>query len=133
MIKDFYLNQEFSLEFEVNEDLIDKFIYLSKDNNPLHIDENYAKSKGYKSKVVHGNIQNCFISFFVGECLPTKEVILLSNSINYVSAVYNNQKIFFNSKVIRIHNSVNLVEFKFMFENVNAEKLSFGKIKIKIL
>jgi acyl dehydratase len=39
----------------------------------LHIDDDYARSKGFKQKVMHGNILCGFLSRFVGELLPVKK------------------------------------------------------------
>ena len=43
----------------------------------------YAIEKGFDSRVVQGNLQNCFISYFIGECLPSKNVMILSQTINF--------------------------------------------------
>ena len=105
---------------------------MTNDRNPLHVDEKYSISKGFQSKVVHGNLQNCFISYFVGECLPIKSVVLLSNSIEYLLPVYLNQQLIFKAKVTGIFESVRVVELKFFFINNNGKTVSKGFIKIKI-
>ena len=55
----------FNHKFKVTKETSNLFINLSQDRNPLHVDDNFSISKGFKSKVTHGNIQNCFLSYFV--------------------------------------------------------------------
>ena len=82
MISDFSLGDIFIEEFKVSKEVQNKFIELSNDKNPLHVDDKFFKKRGFRSRVVQGNLQNCFISYFIGECLPHKNVIILSQTIN---------------------------------------------------
>lgn len=83
-----YLNRKFKELFLVTEETHRDFIKLSHDNNPLHIDEEFAKSKGFKGILMHGNILNAFIFYFIGECLPTKNVIIHSQNIQFKKPIY---------------------------------------------
>ena len=114
----------FNHKFMVTKETYDLFINLSQDRNPLHIDDNFSISKGFKSKVIHGNIQNCFLSYFVGEIFPIKEVVILSQSIRFKNPVYENDILFFDSKIVNFVESIQVYEFKFKFQNLNMKKKS---------
>lgn len=123
----------FENEFKINKNIYDGFIKLFSDKNPLHTDEVFAQSKGFKSRVMHGNILGGFLSYFIGECLPTKDVIIHSQEIKYIKPVYINELLSFNAEIIGIYKSVNVVEFKFYFENNESNKIAKGKIQIGII
>ncbi len=38
----------------ITADMLEKFREVSGDNNPLHVDENFAKEKGFPARVVYG-------------------------------------------------------------------------------
>ena len=133
MIKKFKLNDRFTQKFNISDKLVNDFIKLSNDKNPLHIIDNLAIEKGFKSRVVHGNLQNCFISYFIGECLPLKSLVILSQSINFKKPVYINDKLFLEVKIDGIFESVGLIELNFNFKNQLDKIVSNGKIKIKII
>ena len=126
-------NEHFEETLTVSEKLYQGFIDLFKDNNPLHTDESFAKKVGFKGRVMHGNILNGFISYFVGECLPTKRVIIHSQEIKFNSAVYVNDELFFKASVSGIYESVNAVEFKFEFRNLINKVVAKGNFQIGIL
>ena len=123
---------KFFHEFKVTKQISDLFINLSQDRNPIHVDDNFSISKGFKSKVTHGNIQNCFLSYFVGEIFPIKEVIILSQTIKFKNPVYENDTLFFESKIVNFTKSVNVYEFEFEFRN-SINIVSKGSLMIKII
>lgn len=133
MISSFKLGDCFDQKFNVTEAVVDKFIDISKDNNILHVNNEFAIGKGFKSKVVQGNLQNCFLSFFIGECLPSKHVMIISQTINYKNPVYINDTLFLNVVISGVSSSVNVIEFKFKFKNNLNQIVSNGKINIKLL
>lgn len=81
---------------------------------------------------MYGNILNAFVSFFVGECLPTKEVVIHSQEIQYKNPVYMNDTLIFDAKVDGIYESVNTVEFKFKFVNEEGLVVAKGKVQIGV-
>ena len=133
MISNYNLGDIFKEHFLVSEKAVKNFISVSNDKNPLHIDDKFAKKKGFKSRVIHGNLQNCFISFFIGERLPSKGVIILSQSIQYKKPVYINDNLYLTLKIVGLYESVSLIEFDIKFNDKKGELVSNGKIKIKLI
>lgn len=122
----------FTRDFIVSDEVYTGFIQLFKDKNPLHTNEDFALGKGFKGKVMHGNILNGFLSYFIGEMLPTQDVIIHSQEIQFKNPVYLNDSLQFKAKVVGFYESVNVVEFKFEFRN-DAKVAAKGKIQIGIL
>lgn len=119
--------------FKVTADVYEGFIELFGDKNTLHVDEDFAKQKGFTGKVMHGNILNGFVSYFIGECLPVKNVIIQRQEINYCRPVYLNTELIFTATVRDYFESVKTFEFSFKFENKQNEKIAKGKISIGII
>lgn len=126
------IGDKFFHKFRITPEISDLFIKLSLDKNPLHLNDSFSISKGFKSKVMHGNIQNCFLSYFVGEIFPVREVIILSQSIKYKNPVYENDSLYFESKIINFVESVKVYEVKFKFMN-SDNIVSQGKLMIKVI
>ncbi len=123
----------FENEFDVNKHNIDLFINLSNDKNPLHTNDKFAKDHGFDKRVVHGNLQNVFLSYFVGEMLPFKNVVIINQTISYHNPMYENDIVNLISTVSNVIESVSVFEFTFLFQNNNKKKLSTGKISIKLI
>jgi len=128
----FTAGQSFEKIYTVNETVYEVFIRVFGDNNPLHTDLVFAKSLGFENKVMHGNILNGFLSHFVGEGLPVKNVIIHSQEIHFKKPVYLNDVLNFEARVREIFESVNAVEFDFTFKNKD-QIVAKGKIQIGIL
>lgn len=123
----------FKREFVVSDSIYSGFIAVFNDKNPLHADDRFAIKKGFKGRVMHGNILNGFLSFFIGECLPTKDVIIHSQEIVFKNAVYLDDRLDFEAQVIGVFESVQAVEFKFSFKNDAAKVVAKGKFQIGLL
>ena len=129
----FNLNDKFEENFVVSYEVYEGFIQLFKDKNPLHCNGQFAVDKGFKGIVMHGNILNGFLSYFIGECLPSKNVVIHSQSIQFNHAVYLNDELQFNAIIIGVYPSVNAVEFKYDFTNMEGKKVARGKFQIGFL
>ncbi|MBF0312084.1 MAG: hypothetical protein HQK52_01640 [Oligoflexia bacterium] len=124
--------QKFEIPLVISEEIYNGFLQIFKDYNPLHTDSTHAKSKGFSDKVMHGNILNGLISYFVGECLPIKNVILLSQSIKYNKPIYLNDSILFKAEIVDIFSSVNLIEIKYSFYK-KEHLVAKGTIQVGII
>jgi len=119
--------------FTVSDKTYLEFIQLSQDQNPLHTNKDFAISKGFEDVVMHGNILNAFLSYFIGECLPAKNVIIHSQEIQFKNPVYMNNDLQFHAEVTGAFESVMAVEFKFNFKNAASKIVAKGKIQIGLL
>ena len=127
-----YLGQHFLEKFTIKQEVYDSFKETFKDFNVLHTDDAYAKTKGFREKVMHGNILCGFLSSFVGELLPVKNTIIHSTEIVYKKPCYLNDVVTLEAKVIEVYESVEVYLFKFKF-TVKEEIKATGKLQIGIL
>jgi 3-hydroxybutyryl-CoA dehydratase len=109
----------FVRQFTIDEAVWSGFVALFNDRNPLHTDEAFARGKGFKGRVMHGNILGGFLSFFIGECLPRKDVIIHSQSISYTNPAYLGDTLDFSAEVTGVFESV--------------MKVAKGKIQIGVI
>jgi acyl dehydratase len=125
---------QFTFRFVVDEAVYNGFKSLFNDLNPLHTDDLYAMKKGFDRKVMHGNILNGFLSYFVGELLPFKNVIIHSQSIQYKNPVYLDDELYFEATIVDVFESVGVIEIIYFFRNTRRDQISAkGKIQIGIL
>ena len=95
------------------------FIQISKDYNPIHTKSSFAKELGFKDKILHGIILNCFISFFVGEMLPTKNIIIIEQKIKYYNPFYIDDILNFNIKISKIIKSTQCIYLNYSFKRLD--------------
>jgi 3-oxoacyl-[acyl-carrier protein] reductase len=67
---------------------VDAFAALSGDDNPLHMDDAYAKACGFEGRVVHGMLLSAWLSRMLGTHFPGPGVLWLSQDIRFARAVY---------------------------------------------
>lgn len=127
------LKSKFVLNFVVTKEIYEGFILIFNDKNPLHTNEQFAVDKGFEGRVMHGNILNGFLSYFIGERLSQKNVIIHSQEIQYKNPVYLNDELQFSAEIIGFYESVNAFELKFFFKNKDDKTVAKGKIQIGLL
>jgi 3-hydroxybutyryl-CoA dehydratase len=123
----------FTQSFNVTSGIYEGFISVFSDMNPLHTDEKFAVGKGFNSRVMHGNILNGFLSYFIGECLPVKEVLIQTQEIKFLKPVYLNDVLTLHATIYDVYESVNTIDFKYFFENQDKIKVARGTIQIGLL
>jgi 3-hydroxybutyryl-CoA dehydratase len=117
-------------EYVITKEKYQQFIAVSDDTHQLHVNSEYAKSKGFNDIVVHGNILNCILSNVIGMKLNLANVMIINQSINYRKPVYINDKL-----TIKLHlkNEVSFlpgIDLEFKFFRLD-ELIANGTILIK--
>ena len=128
------LDESFTHEWVITENIYNKFIDLSNDKNPVHTNKKFALKFGFKEKVVHGNLLNVFLSYVIGELLPTKSFVIIDQSIKYKNPIYIGMTIKIYLNVKKLVQSVDIINFNFFFEEKKSKKkLAIGEVTIKEL
>lgn len=87
-IEDFSKGERASFRRTVKADDIDAFVDLSGDDNPLHLDDRFARSAGFLGRVVHGMLTSSYISTLLGTLLPGPGTLWLRQTLEFVHPVY---------------------------------------------
>ena len=62
---------------DITQSMVDDFAKISGDFNPIHMNEEFAKSTKFGGKIVHGMLLASFLSRMVGMYLPGKYALYL--------------------------------------------------------
>ncbi len=127
------LGDRFTQDFEITKVVYHGFIEIFRDRNELHTDGAFARAKGFQSEVMHGNILNGFLSYFVGECLPIRNVIIHSQEIKFAKPVYMGDRLKLQAEISGIFDSVGALEFKFQFQNESGTNVAKGRLQVGVL
>ena len=130
---DIYLGLEETFKVVITPEKIDKFLEISGDLNPLHVDSEYSKSKGFADRVVHGMLTSSFLSTLVGVYLPGKYCILQGVEIQFSKPVYINDILTITGKVNYINEAYKQIEIKAMITNQKNNKVLKAKILAGVL
>jgi len=130
---DIEIGLEESFEVKIDTSMMDKFLDISNDINPLHVDSNYAKKKGFPNRVVYGLLTSSFYSTLVGVYLPGKYCILQGIDIQFSKPVYIGDALKISGKVSYINEAYKQIEIKAFITNQNNKKVSKATIKTGVL
>ena len=81
------------IEHTVTEEDISGYVRLVGDDNPLHLDSEYAKNAGFDGQIVHGMLTASFISTLIGTKLPGPGALWYEASLRFLSPVCVGEKI----------------------------------------
>lgn len=117
---------------KISKSRLDSFANLSGDYNPLHMDENYAKSTKFKKQVCHGMLLASFFSKLVGMYMPGKNALYFSQTLNFQAPCYVEDEITVKGEVIGKSDSTRLVTLKTIIHNHAGTCLVDGVAKILV-
>ena len=120
----------FELNYPVTPEVRDGFRQVFRDTNPLHTDRSFAQARGFVEEVMYGNILNGFISHFIGEELPIKNVIIHSQQIKFFKPFYCGDELLLKAEIGEAVESVHVFIFNFSFFNQQEIEIARGKVQI---
>ena len=82
-LEDLTVGQSAERAFEVTGATLEAFAEVSGDNNPVHLDEAYAKTTTFGERIAHGMLSAGYISALLGTRLPGPGCIYLSQSLRF--------------------------------------------------
>lgn len=101
-----------SHEQTITDDDIKTFASLSGDNNPVHMNEEYAEKSRFKKRIAHGLLSASFFSALFGTKLPGYGCVYVSQSLNFRKPVYLGDTVKATIEVFRIDKDKSRVFFK---------------------
>ncbi len=87
-LEDLQIGQNAAFEKVITDNDINIFSKISGDNNPVHVDEKFAKETIFKKKISHGFLTGSFISTVIATKLPGPGSIYLRQDLKFLAPVF---------------------------------------------
>ncbi len=127
------VGDSFSRTKKISDDVVRNFAELSGDHNPIHIDENFARRTRFGRRIAHGMISGALISSVLGDELPEKKVVYLSQSLEFVAPVYIDDTVTATATVKHVREDKPIVTLDTVCTNQEGKIVVKGEAKIMIL
>jgi acyl dehydratase len=81
-------NDVFQYEFQFSQKDVDDFARVTGDNNPIHLNPEYAAKTMFKRPIMHGMLGASLFSKVFGTMFPGEGTIYLKQSLNFLKPMY---------------------------------------------
>lgn len=115
----------------VTEEMLEKFLSITADVSPIHIDEEYARRSGFKGRVVYGMMTASFYSTLVGVYLPGETALLQSVNTSFNSPVFVGDVLIISGEVTNVSETYKQIEIAAAI-TVADKVVSKARIKVGI-
>ena len=118
---------------EIGEADVRRFVEMTGDDNPLHVDRAFAETTSFRDVVVHGMLGASFISTVIGTQLPGPGALWVSQSLEFLSPVRLGDTLTVACVVTAKHPRERLLEVETTIVNQGGVKVLAGAGKVKVL
>jgi len=112
---------------------IRRFVEMTGDDNPLHVDPQYASLTAFKEIVVHGMLGASFLSTVIGTKLPGPGALWVSQAMDFNLPVRLGDTLTVTCTVLRKHARDRLLELETRISNQHGQAVLTGVGKVKML
>lgn len=130
---DLKIGDKFSTSKQITDSVVRAFADLSGDHNPIHIDEEFAKTTRFGRRIAHGMISGALISAVLGYEFKERRVVYLSQTLKFIAPVFIDDTVTATATVTNIREDKNIVTLETFCTNQNGEVTLKGEAVVMIL
>ena len=98
----FKVGDKATLSKTFTESEVEYYAKISLDDNPVHLNQEYAESTVFAQRIVHGLLVASLFSGLIGGKLPGHGSVYLGQSLNFKAPVYLYEKVEASVEVVKI-------------------------------
>lgn len=103
------------------------FAGISGDFNPIHVNDEFAKTTRFGKRIAHGMLTSAFISTVLGMELPGARALYLSQTLKFVRPVYAGDTITVEAIVKEIKTEKKIFVADTIIKNQNGDEVVVGE------
>jgi len=130
---DIKIGDTFSTTREVTDHLIRDFAELSGDHNPIHLDEEFAKTTRFGQRIAHGMLSGAFISAVLGNEFKNRKILYLSQTMRFTAPTFIGDTITTTGTVTSIREDKGIVTLATECKKQNGEVTLTGESVVMLL
>jgi 3-hydroxybutyryl-CoA dehydratase len=130
---DIKMGQSAEVVHTVTEKDIQAFGDLSGDYNPLHFNEDWAKTTMFRGRIAHGILTAAFISTAIGMHLPGPGTIYMSQSMRFLGPVRIGDTITARVEVVMLNDEKERITLKTTCTNQEGKVVMDGEALVTLM
>jgi 3-hydroxybutyryl-CoA dehydratase len=111
---------------------VDAFASVTGDHNPVHVDEEFAKSTRFGKRIAHGMLTASLISAVLANKLPGEGSVYLGQTLRFVAPVFPGDEITARVTVKEIREDKPIVKLETVCLNQRGEVVIRGEATVLI-
>jgi len=121
-----------SISKTITDNEIQKFADASGDHNPLHLDDEFAKSARFGRRIAHGMLSASLISAVIANQLPGQGSIYLGQTLKFVAPVFPGDTITARVTIISIRDDKPVMKLETVCANQHGEVVIKGEATVLV-
>jgi len=132
-IDDFAIGQHASFTKTFTDEDVERFIAITGDVNPLHVDDAYAAQTRFGRRVLHGMLTASLFSTMVGMLLPGTGAIYRSQTLHFLRPVHIGETVTAHFVVRAVDRAKHRLTIDAWIENEVGERVVEGVCEAGLL
>ena len=132
-IEDFQVGQHVTFTKTFTEEDMQRFVAITGDVNPLHVDEEFARKTKFGGRVLQGMLTASILSTMVGMLLPGTGAIYRSQTLTFLLPVYLGDTVTAHFVVRAIDREKHRLTIDSWIENAAGERVIEGTCEAGLL
>ena len=109
---------------------VEGFSMITGDNNPIHLDHEYASRTKFKKPIVHGMLSASVFSKVFGTIFPGEGSIYISQEINFKGPVYVDRSYSAEFEVMEVDHFRGIALIKCALFDENLKACTIGNARV---
>jgi 3-hydroxybutyryl-CoA dehydratase len=127
------IGDSFSKERLVTDELVRAFAEVSGDYNPIHLDEEFAKTTRFGRRIAHGMLSGAFISAVLGYEFGERKIVYLSQTLKFTAPVYIGDTVTTTATITNIREDKQIVTMETVCTKQDGEVVVKGESAVMLL
>ena len=132
-IAGFGLGAKAEIQHTITSQDVRRFVEITGDDNPLHVDHSFAEKTSLKGVVAHGMLSASFISTIIGKRIPGPGALWVSQTLDFLLPVRIGDRLAIVAEVVGVHESLRMLTLKTEIRNQHNQLVLAGESKVKVV
>lgn len=124
------IGQTATIEKTLDKQTVVAFASVSEDYNPIHLDEDFAKTTQFERPIVHGMLASSLISGLLASKVPGAGSIYLGQSLKFLRPIFVGETVTAKVEVISVREDKPIAVISTQVLSVNGEVAVDGEATV---
>lgn len=128
----FNVGDKATLSKAFTESEVEQFANISFDDNPVHLNQEYAENTMFGKRIVHGLLVSSLFSGLIGGKLPGHGSVYLGQNLSFKAPVFINEKVQASVEVIKIREDKPIITLRTLCVKSDGTTAIEGEAVVKV-